>query len=486
MLRVIHSVMATAVALALWVPSTWAQGMGQAVNPPSGPQSPLPLFLSSNTAAPETSGQESGQASAYVPALSGAEDFTPGPFQTSRSFLMPSMNVYQWADTNPLMSVRPDGIVTLSSIVGSLVLRRNFGRSELALDYAGGGTAADRQVSSPGGIGLNSIVQELEATQIARWRRSALLLSDQFSYLPEASFGSIQGDMNNFGLGTDSLGGGLPDLRSFLTPDQSILTERGGRVSNTFVAQGEYDISARSSITAGGAYGLLRFFESGLLDSNNAMFMTGYNRQISHANTVAVIYRFNTLRLANLDRTIDDHVAQLSYGRKITGRLALQISAGPEIGVIRTVGVASQNRLFWNLESALHYRLGRTTLDLSYEHGLTGGAGILAGADTSQIELSANKGLSRKWEGSFGVGYANNRNVDSAALSASSQTFDTWYGRVQFSRPVGRTADVFVGYLLQLQDSNVPTCIGAVCGKSMARHQVFLGFNWHQRPVAIK
>lgn len=489
MLKATHSLWATAVALTLWIPGTWAQETGQAASQPDTPQPPFPLLQSNNIWAPDTSssGQESSEASAYIAPLSGVEEFTPGSTRTTRSFLMPSLNFYQWADTNPVMSVRPDGMVMLSSILGSLFLRQDFSRSELTLDYAGGGTVANRQVFPAGGTSLNSIVQQLGVNQTVVWRRFRLLLSDQFSYFPESSFGSIQGGMNSFGAGVDdSLGGGMPDLRSFLTPDQSIFTERGGRVSNTFVAQGEYDISARSSITAGGAYGLLRFFDSGLLDSNNALFMTGYNHQISHANTVAVIYRFNTLRLANLDRTIDDHVAQLSYGRRITGRLALQISAGPEISVIRTVGVASQNRLFWNLESALHYRLVRTTLDLSYEHGLTGGAGILAGADTSQIELSANKGLSRKWEGSFGVGYANNRSVDSTALSASSQTFNTWYGRVQFSRPVGRTADVFVGYLLQLQDSNVPTCIGAVCGKSMARQQVFLGFNWHQRPVAMK
>ena len=455
-------------------------------NPPSAPQSPLPLFLSSNIAAPETGEKELGETSTYIPVLSGAEDFTPGPFQATRSFLLPSLNVYQWVDSNPFMSVRPDGIVTLSSILGSLLLRRNFGRSELTLDYAGGGTIANRQVSAPGGIGLNSIVQELEATQITRWRRFALLLSDRFSYFPEASFGSIQGGVNNSGLGDDSLGAGLPDVRSFLTPDQSILTVRGGRVSNTFVTQGECDLSARSSITAAGAYDFLRFFDSTLFDSYDGMFMTGYNYRISRTNSLGVIYRFNAIRFANLDRTIDDHVAQLSYGRRITGRLAFQISAGPEVGLIQSGGVAPQTQLFWNLESALHYRLSRTALDFSYEHGLTGGAGVFAGAETSQVEGTFNKSLSRKWQGSFSVGYANNRSVDSIVLSSSKQTFDTWYGRVQFSRPVGRTTDMSVGYLAQLQDSGSPICTGVVCGESLVRHQIFLSFDWHHRPIALK
>ena len=486
MLRTTHSLWATAVALALWVPGAWAQETGQPVNRPNTPQSPLPLLLSRNTSAPETGGQELGEASAYVPALSGVQDFTPGSAQTSRSFLLPSVSVYQWADTNPFMSPRPEGMA-LSSILGNLLLQRNFGRSEVTLDYAGGGTVANRQVSSSGGMGLNSIVQQLEATQVARWRRFALLLSDQLSYFPESSFGSIQGGMTSLGTGTGaSLGAGLPDIRSFLTPDQSILTPRGGRVSNTFVTQGEYDLSPRSSITVAGAYDFLRFMDSPLFGSYSGMFMTGYNHQISNTNTLGVIYRFSALRFANLDRAIDDHVAQLSYGRKITGRLTFQVSAGPEVGLIRSGGVARQNRLFWNLDSTLHYRVSRTTLDLSYERGLTGGAGVLAGAEASRVEVTASRGLSRTWQGSFGMGYANNRNVDDTAFSASSQTFNTWYGRVQCTRPVGHSADAFVGYLVQLQGSNVPICTGIVCGMNLTRHQVFIGLNWHHRPFGME
>src|SRR5260370_31791666 len=147
------------------------------------------------------------------------------------------------------------------------------------------------------------------------------------------------------------------------------------------------------------------------------MFMTGYNHQISSTNTVGVIYRFNPLRFATLDGTIDDHVAQLSYGRRTTGRLAFKISAGPEVGLIRSGGVVPQTRLFWNLESTLHYRLNRTTLDLSYDRGLTGGAGVLAGAEASQVEVAGNKGFARTWEAVFRNGYADKRYVESVAFS---------------------------------------------------------------------
>ena len=482
MLKATVRLWVTAGIVVLWVPGTIAQVTEQL----SVPKPPLPMSLGSDTSTAETGTQEVTDTSGYVPALSGAEDFTPGRNQTTRSFLLPSMNVYQWADSNPFLSPHPDGFVALSSIFGKVLLRRNFGRSSLTVDYAGGGTIANRQVSSPTGIGLNSIVQEFETTQITRWRRFAMLFSDEFRYSPEASFGSMQGGMNNFDLGGDSLGGSLPDIRSFLTPDQSILTVRGGRVSNTFVTQGEYDLSARSSITAAGAYDVLRFFDSGLFDISNAMFMAGYNHQVSRTNSFGVIYRFNTIQFANLDRTLDDHVAQLSYGRRITGRLALQISSGPEVGVIRSAGIAPASLFFWNAESVLHYDVGRTTLDLSYSRELTGGAGVLAGAETSRVEATANKGLSRAWQGSFRVGYAKNRSVGTTSTSTASETFDSWYGGVQFSRSLGRTGDIFAGYLAQLQTSNVAVCASIICAESLTRHQIYVGFNWRHRPIAMK
>jgi hypothetical protein len=282
-----------------------------------------------------------------------------------------------------------------------------------------------------------------------------------------------------------ALGEGLPGLRSFLTPNQSILTGRGGRVSNTFLAQGEYHFTARSSITIAGAYGFLRFFDSDLLNSNSAMFTTGYNHQITRADTVAVIYRLNAFRFGGLNRTTDGHVVQLAYGRRITGRLTFWLNAGPELGLFRSPGIASQRSLLWNLESELRYGIGRTDLDLFYQHLLTGGAGVLAGAENNLVEAIVNQRLKRMWRGYLALAYANNRSVANAGTSPPTQAVNTWFGWVQLSRPIGRSADLVIGYVLQLQGSDTPLCTGLVCARSLVRHQISLGFNWRHRPIPI-
>lgn len=470
---------AAVAALAQWVPGAWAQKK----EPASAPYPPISLGESSSKAAAQEPGAPKGEShktTAETPALSSAQEFTPGGSRAIRSFMLPRVNFYEQADTNPFTSARPGGAVTLTSVLGSLALQRNSGRSELTLNYVGGGTVSNRQSLSSGQTDSNSIIQQLEATQSINWRRWTLLMGNQFSYSPESSFGSFEGGLGSFGPTVGgSLGEGLPGLRSVFTPNQSILTGRGARASNTVLTQVEYRFSSRSSVTTAGVYGFLRFFDSDLQNSYNAMFLTGYNYRVTSEDTLGIIYRFSAFRFTGLDGAIDDHVAELAYGRRITGRLSFRLGASPEVILLRIPGVPSQSRLFWGLESALHYH----RLDLSYLRGVTAGAGVLAGAETNQVEGSATQGLSRMWQGSLGLGYANNRNV--GQTSTLGQNFSTWYGRVRLSRPVGRSADLFLGYVIQLQGSSSPFCTGLVCARSLVRHQITLGFSWHLRPIAI-
>ena len=488
MARALHFFSTAATALALSTPVAWAQGTGQPVNLWNTPYPALQQAISSATRVQgaSTDSQEPDRQAAYTPALSGAEEYIPGSSGLPRSFFVLAASFYEWVDTNPYTVAHPGGTVALSSIVSSLALRRSSGRFESTINYEGGGTVANNQATSSRTTGLNSIIQRLEASQTVRWRRWALLMRDQFSYLPEASFGSFQGNLNDLDCAIGgSFGEGYPGLQSFLTPSQSVLTGPGGRISNTFLTKGDYQLNSRSSITTAGAYELLHFFDSGLFDSSNTILMTGYNYRITSADTLAIIYRFAAFRFSGVNRAIDDHVAQLSYGRRITGRLSLRLAGGPYVELFRSAGGASQQRVLWSLESALHYRLLRTALDLSYQQGQTGGAGILAGAETRQIGATATQNLSRIWQASFWLGYANNRSISTNAISPSNRALNTWYSRVQFSRAIGRSVDLVLGYVGQWQGSNAPICAGPTCVGSLVRHQIFLGFDLHRRPIAI-
>src|SRR6202023_3805119 len=93
-----------------------------------------------------------------------------------------------------------------------------------------------------------------------------------------------------------------------------------------------------------GSYGLLRFVEPGNIDSNDTIFSAGYSYAVTKSDTVGLLYRFSDYRYLGDPQAIGDHVAQVAYGRKVTGRLALQLFIGPEITTFRLQTAGFSNR----------------------------------------------------------------------------------------------------------------------------------------------
>jgi hypothetical protein len=167
--------------------------------------------------------------------------------------------------------------------------------------------------------------------QAFTWRRFQLSFIDQFSYLPQTQFG--------FGAATSlaipGVGGTLaPSVQGLQTnyqPSQTIFTSLGTRYSNSVTTQVVYQLSPRGSLTLAGSYGFLRFIEAGNIDSNDSILSAGYNYALTKNDTIGLLYRFSDYRYVGNPQAIADHVAQLAFGRKLTGKLAVQLFAGPEL-----------------------------------------------------------------------------------------------------------------------------------------------------------
>ncbi len=78
-------------------------------------------------------------------------------------------------------------------------------------------------------------------------------------------------------------------------------------------------------------------------------------------------------RYAGTNQAINDHMVQLSYARRVTGRLAFQVAAGPEFTrfdtpiLVSGSSSAQTSQLEWSLSTSLTYQLARATgLGLSY------------------------------------------------------------------------------------------------------------------------
>ncbi len=420
-------------------------------------------------------------------ALAGAQDFSLGVPALTHSFWQPLFNLMLTLDTNPLETNHSSGLTTWTSVIGGIDLHRVSGRSDLTLNYFAGGLTANN------GNASNSLRHQLELGEKLSWRRTTISFFDQLSYLPEAAFGS------------DATGGlSFPDaqglsLQPILTPNQSILTTRAQRISNSFVTEVDRFLTPRSSVTLVGSYSLLRFLDSGFLNFGNALFQAGYNHQFTRKDTVALLYRFTAFRYNNFDQSIDGQVVQVSYGRRVTGRLAFQVAAGPEIAFFRTpispnTGTStvvttttnSSTQAYWTLDTSMTYQKQRTRFGLAYDRSLSGGAGILAGSINNQVSGSMNSQLTRTLNGAFALGYARNQGLHVGAPAPSEQSYNYWFSGMNFSRPWGRWTSLFLSYRVQFQNSSTGFCVGTTCGKSLVRHTVSIGFGWRPRPIPIE
>lgn len=417
--------------------------------------------------------------------LSGAQDISLGLLRNTRSYWQPSFDVAGSGDSNPQDSPKNASWSTWTSFLAGVDLHHISGTSDFLLSYRGGGMFSIDS-SLPSGA-----VQEMGGTEKVSFRRSVLSLIDQLYYLPEA------------GLGFGGVGGlplsssGSTGLSSGFVNNQSILSGYGQHLENSSVVQLDTFLTPRSSITMAGGYSLLHFFSNDLLNSGAITFQGGYNYELSEHNSIALFYAFNRFRFSNSDQLIDTHSVQASFGRRVTGRLSLQIAAGPEF-VLFTNGVGSagsgsgtgpgasagsSRKVNWSLNSAVNYRYQRTTLNLAYSHGVSAGSGVVTGSLTDVVSGGLTRRMSRTFSSGLTMGYARNQTLAIPGIQSGNQNYDYWFAGASFAHPFSETLAFTLSYELQYQTSNTAFCIGPTCGTSLVTHVISIGLNWHQRPL---
>jgi hypothetical protein len=412
--------------------------------------------------------------------VTGFQDLTVGTPPERHSYWAPGFSYTNFISSNAQgAGPAKSGWYTTNFLTGNLSLLQNWSRAQLALNYSGG-----ESFSSNSTIG-SSQFQQLGMFQTFTWRRLRLTFLDQFAYLPAAQFGFGAGT----GLALPGVGGplapALPGLQNGLTPSQSIFNTIGPRYSNTSGVQFNFLLSARSSTTVGGVFGLLRFTESGNIESNDVILNAGYNYQVSRSDAFGISYRFSAYEYIGSPQAIGDHTVQATYAKRITGRMALKLAGGPEITTFRLPpGVTPSTQHNAVAGSAdLTYALPTWNLALAYNHGVNNGAGILLGATTDQVTLGGNRKLGRVWSGNLSFGYARNTRI-AGTTANQAPTFDSVYVAVGLQRPLTRTANLTFNYTANIQTSNTGTCPGPTCA-NFTTNQITIGLNWKGRPFVL-
>ncbi len=463
-------------AACLWVPALLAQQEQEEKPKPAARVSPL-LFDTSGDRQDTDQGTQTMQPDNRP--LSGVQNLTLGTPEMRHSYWVPGIEYGNTIRSNSESPGANSGWNTTSYVSGGISLLEAWSRSLLLANYSGGGFSSTDPVQGNGQY--HRLATAFEVDQ----RRWQLLLVDQFSYLPQSAFGFG----GTSGLATAGIVGTLavplPELQTTYIPSQSILTTIGPRYSNVSAVQLTYAVTPRGSITLAGVYGILRFIDSGHVDSDSEILNAGYNYAITRKDTIGLVYLFSAFRYPGNPQAIGDHVGQFVYGRKVTGRLALKLAGGPEVTTFRVPIGGSTRRIAGAGNASLTYAFGRSSVWLSYTHGVSAGSGVFTGSTLDEANATWSRRLTRVWNGSVNFGYAKNRPILPVS-GATSPGFDAWFAGAGLSRALGRTADFSVGYQGQIANSNVAICSNPNCGTNYTTHQVFLTFKWHTRPLVLK
>ncbi len=329
----------------------------------------------------------------------------------------------------------------------------------------------------------SGVTQQFSFADKLTYRRSIFSVFDQASYLPQSSFGFG-------GLGVQLPTNGATSLN--FSPGQSALTGWGQTLNNSTAVELDELLTPRSSLTFSGGYSLLHYFDSNLFNYGTVNARAGYNYQFSPRNSFAVIYSFSDFRYSNLNESFNEHTLQASFGRVVSGRLSFQVAGGPQVvvsqssltgvGIPAGFGLPTQTQVLWSLATSLQYQERRYGMNLSYNHGVGGGSGVLLGGQMDTVTGSLTRQMSRTFSSGFTGGYSRTTGLPGSG-AASNQHYDYWFGGINLTKPIGQMFGLTLGYQAQYQTSNAAQCIGPTCGTNVLIHMISVGLGWHQRPL---
>lgn len=417
--------------------------------------------------------------------VAGVQAATLGTSELRHSYWVPGIQYANTAqsnnfnNTNSTGSTQNSGWTTTHYASGNLSLLEAWNHAMFGTNYSGGGFFSTD--TNQGNGQFHQLSSAFEYDQ----RRWQLLMMEQFSYLPQSSFGFG----GTTGLSVPGISGtlsvALPGLQEVFAPGQAIYSATGTRYANDAAAQLSYSLTRRTSFTVAAVYGLLRFSQPGNTDNDMEILNAAYSYAITRKDYLGATYRFTAFHFPGNPEALGDHVAQFMYARRVTGRLALNLAGGPEItdfrfpvnGIGRTIsgsGIAS-----------VSYGFRVTSFRLVYSHGVGSGGGFLSGSNNDLVSANFNRPLGHSWRSSVSFGYSRNSQLVTIK-SLSSPSFNAYQISGGLTRPLGGGTNLSIGYQAQIQASNGLVCTTPSCQNNQTTHQIQMSFQWHAPPQVLR
>ncbi len=411
----------------------------------------------------------------------------PSELEAKRNYLIAGINLGESAEIIPASAPNPFEAYSVTRLYGVLDLRKKVRRFETSISYKGGAYFF-RDSGTPWTI---KSVQQLTVSETISWPRTKLNLQDSPNYFPGGSFGSSAfGGAGSYTLGL----GGSSGANDFFGFNNFSGINGVEHFSNVALAQLTHQLTGRSSITFAGADAITTYFGGGSIDSQQISGLAGYSYTVTPRTGISAFYGYQYFSFPG-SGTTDANTVQVNYEHSLSVRTTISLGAGPQfitahtpevvtLGPVQIPVVVTSHQTGFSADASLGYGLRNGALGLNYEHLLTSGSGVFAGANSDIFSASVTRGIWRAWSTNFSGGFVRLSNeVGNQVSGLLGNSYEYWFAGFAVQHSLARRLNFVASY--QFSHNTVTSACSASSGCGSDVHLALISINWRSFPIRL-
>ena len=413
----------------------------------TGPMGSVPIQVGARRALMEglsTDGPDSVSTSPQGTSSSNADAPRTESSSGSHSSWEPENNGLRYAGTSPPRNVLVLGLKMGSSYDDNIF--RNKQRAVGDVDFLFGPSLSLSREGSRLSLALNYQPQFRIYRKVAEQNAIDQTLGFDLTYRasPRASFRARGSAFYMTGIFQPSQEEGFfPGLGSPSRLNETLFTPTARQLRWSWRIDASYQPSARDWIDL--------FLASSTLDYKQQILNEGnlqntkqneagllYKHRLSLHTTVGIEYLYEDIRFGPDSQTLV-HSAFFSYEQQVSPSVTLSAFGGPQFSRLHEVVIlplstltlripAFQTGLNWAVGGILTKQSRKTAFQLSAQHEVSDGGGLLGAVVSSSSRASVRRRLPGRWETIWSAGYADNSSLGSAVSRRAFQSLTAGAG----------------------------------------------------------
>jgi hypothetical protein len=283
-------------------------------------------------------------------------------------------------------------------------------------------------------------------SQVISAGRWSIVLSDDISYLPGTATTGLSGIAGVGDLGVNPVQVGLDT-------GQGVLSNYSRRITNTAAASIQRQLTGKTAAHASGDYSLSHFLDNNSgnlgLDNTYANADGGITHSFNRRDTLGGDYAYTTYDYGSSVPSFSSQTASLMFTHQYSRKISLSAAAGPQWTTISGRSNATALSLF--VTASANYSERFSHFSLGYIRSSNSGYGVLGGAISDSISLSASRTFARVWNGALTSEFSRTTNLPQ--LGTTGGAIHTYVEGAQISRAIARSLSIYAGYTLEDQSN---------------------------------